>query len=56
MNKSKKINERERERMKNLFFFEMPLLVLEGAFYRLSNGLSLLPLMERVMKNNKVVS
>ena len=32
----------------------LQLLVLEGASYRLTNGLSLLTLMERVMKNNKL--
>ena len=32
----------------------MQLLVLEGASYRLTKGLSLLILMERVMKNNKL--
>ena len=62
----RKENERERERerereegreieIEELVLLGMPLLVLEGAFYRISNDLSLLPFMERVMKNNKVV-
>ena len=32
----------------------MPLLVLDGAFYRLTNGFPLLTLMKRVVKNNQV--
>ena len=46
--------ERERERDDGNGISVLQLLVLEGASYRLTNGLSLLTLMERVMKNNKL--